>query len=233
MFQQLEEDIVDDRLYRWIYFLTLVFGKWSFCWGSKDLEGVWEAQFFETSNHDSSCWGLVSDLINGVGNKGWKPMATWLRKEAKTYRPSPDLPFEQQKSLIQIWEQKTTKFPLSTTNTFQYNKYKYISYQTSSLTTTTSPTQGTPPPQPPQHQAVDATSFMRQSETIEATTPEISVARTAVASYFSEVKKSLQVGRVGGWWKVEVLKALGLGVVFFFLGGDYGKCSIQVKKWWY
>lgn len=40
--------------------------------------------------------------------------------------------------------------------------------------------------------AVDPTSFMRQSETIEATTPEISVARTAVASYFSEVKKKLQ-----------------------------------------
>ncbi|CAL1169144.1 unnamed protein product [Cladocopium goreaui] len=34
---------------------------------------------------------------------------------------------------------------------------------------------------------------MRQSETIEATTPEISVARTAVASYFSEVKKALEV----------------------------------------
>ena len=42
-------------------------------------------------------------------------------------------------------------------------------------------------------QAVDPSSFMRQSETIEATTPEISVARTAVASYFSEVKKALEV----------------------------------------
>ncbi|CAJ1416719.1 unnamed protein product, partial [Effrenium voratum] len=41
--------------------------------------------------------------------------------------------------------------------------------------------------------AVDPTSFMRQSETIEATTPEISVARTAVASYFAEVKRSLDV----------------------------------------
>ncbi|CAE7736145.1 unnamed protein product, partial [Symbiodinium sp. CCMP2456] len=41
--------------------------------------------------------------------------------------------------------------------------------------------------------AVDPTSFMRQSETIEATTPEISVARTSVASYFTEVKKSLDV----------------------------------------
>eukprot|EP00439_Symbiodinium_sp_Y106_P005937 s4972_g1.t1 len=41
--------------------------------------------------------------------------------------------------------------------------------------------------------AVDPTSFMRQSETIEATTPEISVAPTSVASYFTEVKKSLDV----------------------------------------
>ncbi|CAK9118523.1 unnamed protein product [Durusdinium trenchii] len=61
------------------------------------------------------CPSLVSDLLNGVGGKGWKPMA------------------------------------------------------------------------------IDPTSFMRQSETIEAVTPEISVARTAVASYFTEVKKNLQV----------------------------------------
>ena len=45
---------------------------------------------------------------------------------------------------------------------------------------------------------MDPTSFMRQSETIEATTPEISVARTAVASYFSEVKKALEVGQNAG-----------------------------------
>lgn len=44
-------------------------------------------------------------------------------------------------------------------------------------------------------QAIDPTSFMRQSETIEAVTPEISVARTAVASYFTEVKKNLQARR--------------------------------------
>ncbi|CAK9043903.1 Mycosubtilin synthase subunit A [Durusdinium trenchii] len=62
------------------------------------------------------CPSLVSDLLNGVGGKGWKPM-----------------------------------------------------------------------------DAIDPTSFMRQSETIEAVTPEISVARTAVASYFTEVKKNLQV----------------------------------------
>lgn len=48
-------------------------------------------------HHDPSCWGLVSDLINGVGNKGWKPMVTWLRKGPKTYQPSPDLPSKHQK----------------------------------------------------------------------------------------------------------------------------------------
>lgn len=157
--------------YRWIYFLTLVFGKWWFCWGSR------EAQFFETANHDPSCWGLVSDLINGVGNKGWKPMVTWLRKWPKTYQPSPDLPSKHQKE--------------SDSDLVTKNHLK-LSFPRA----TTSPKLPTSPPQPP-HQAVDATSFMRQSETIEATTPEISVARTAVASYFSEVKKSLQVGRVG------------------------------------
>ena len=112
-------------------------------------------------------------------------------------------------SRLTFWATKESDSDLGTKNL----QISFLSKQTSTKnrawTTTTWPAQPTPSPQPPQHQAVDATSFMRQSETIEATTPEISVARTAVASYFSEVKKSLQVGRVGGWWKVEVLKALG------------------------
>ena len=111
-------------------------------------------------------------------------MATWLRKG-----PSPDLPSKHQKESDSdlVNKKVTSNFPFS----------KQTSTENGICATTTSPKQPTSPPQPPQHQAVDATSFMRQSETIEATTPEISVARTAVASYFSEVKKSLQVGRVG------------------------------------
>ncbi|CAE7489800.1 unnamed protein product [Symbiodinium natans] len=82
--------------------------------------------------------------------------------------------------------------------------------------------------------AVDPTSFMRQSETIEATTPEISVARTSVASYFTEVKKSLDVpsGKdrtlfdwdQHGWmmWVSKVVRCVKKLWGWVVLGGDAG-----------
>jgi hypothetical protein len=70
---------------------------------------------------------------------------------------------------------------------------------------------------------VDPTSFMRQSETIEATTPEISVARTAVASYFSEVKKALEVGQNAGFPMGQNVGKLRNG------GTRWGKSR---EKWW-
>lgn len=34
---------------------------------------------------------------------------------------------------------------------------------------------------------------------------------------------------VGGQWRSRVLRLWDV----FYLGGDYGRCSIEVKKWWY
>ena len=44
--------------------------------------------------------------------------------------------------------------------------------------------------------AVDATLFLRQSETIETATPELNLTRTAVCTYFTEILAHLEIRRL-------------------------------------